>query len=239
MQSSTQNIWVAQRDRGKDTMAIVKSEAPCADNARNNTARNRPSKACQPAKSTLGNFHAIPVFSLMSYLAFQSFLAVKKQLADLHAGQTNGGGPFLLVLRTNESAQALRGRVVEESLQDSLMACPLCNQYAAEPIQFTYVDMAICHTHPLKICVAWQELRVFDQRNSLQHLCQGMAMYLEWGWWQTITDRNPASFGGVRWMICRDRSMSRNLTKSHSLHSTPRGIYFSKSATDRFQVAEL
>lgn len=152
MQSSTQNIWVAQRDRGKDTMAIVKSEAPCADNARNNTARNRPSKACQPAKSTLGNFHAIPVFSLMSYLAFQSFLAVKLQLADLHAGQTNGGGPFLLVLRTNESAQALRGRVVEESLQDSLMACPLCNQYAAEPIQFTYVDMAICHTPPENLC---------------------------------------------------------------------------------------
>eukprot|EP00434_Breviolum_minutum_P004460 symbB.v1.2.003931.t1/scaffold210.1/size302740/22 len=55
-------------------------------------------------------------------------------------GQTNGGGPFLLVLRANESAQALRGRVVEESLQ---------------------------------------ELRVFDQRNSLQHLDQGMAMYLE------------------------------------------------------------
>ena len=126
---------MAQRDRGKDTMAIVKSEAPCADNARNTTARNRPSKACQPAKSTLGNFHAIPVFSLMSYLAFQSFLAVKKQLADLHAGQTNGGGPFLLVLRANESAQALRGRVVEESLQDSAAwLAPCCNQYTAEPI---------------------------------------------------------------------------------------------------------
>ena len=238
MQSSTQTIWVAQRDRGKDTMAIVKSEAPCADNARNNTARNRPSKACQRSKSTLGNFHAIPVFSLMSYLAFQSFLAVKKQLADLHAGQTNGAGPFLLVLRANESAQALRGRVVEESLQDSLLACPLCNQYTAEP--YTVYNGHLQKNTRLKIRVAGRNSGYLIKEIHYNTFAR------EWRciWSEDDDKRSLTEIQRVleeRWWICRGPGMSR---KPHSCpipsFNPERYIfYIFQSQLDRFQVAEL
>ena len=120
-------------------MAIVKSEAPCTDNARNNTLpeidRQKGANLQNQPLAISMQFQYFHVFSVLSYPAFQcqSFLPVKKQLADLRAGQANGGGPFLLVLRADESAQALRGRVVEESLQDSF-AYPSCHQYKAEPL---------------------------------------------------------------------------------------------------------
>ena len=94
------------------------------------------------------------------------------------------------------SAQMNQLRLYEAELWKKACRTLLLTPRAISTKQNRCLDTANVQTPKWNRC-GWQELRVFDQRNSLQHLCQGMAMFLEWGWWQTFTDRNPASFGGA------------------------------------------